>query len=75
MSQLEAITKTNLGKYFSPALDDMDAVFCVNPDLQLIYINTAAERLFGSKGAESTGCRATTLMPKRYGLKQNTCTN
>ncbi len=67
MSQLETIARTNLGKYFSPALDDLDAVFCVNPDLQLIYANAAAKRLFSTKDIESSGRRATALMPERYG--------
>ncbi len=67
MSQLETIARTSLGKYFSPALDDLDAVFCVNPDLQLIYTNAAAKRLFGPGNIESSGGRATALMPERYG--------
>ena len=67
MGRPETITRTNAGKHFSPTLDDMDAAFCVNPALQLIYINAAAKRLFGTKSFESLGCQATVLMPERYG--------
>lgn len=44
----------------------MDAVFCASPDLDLIYINVAAEGLFGLTIGESLGSQATSLMPKRY---------
>ncbi len=66
ISKLETVTQINLAKYFSPALDEMGAVFCAGPNLDLIYINAAAEDLFGITSIESLGSQTTSLMPKRY---------